>query len=573
MRYARRRIVLLVIAAIFSQALLNTGCSSSKRRIEKEWYRASQLDTRTAYESFLSKYPMSSQASRAKLKIGQLAIDSSWARALEADTISAYESFLDSFPLTEHTVECVSVLWKRYLQEDWRYARSMHSIQGYREFLGIHPFSAFRDSALQFIETLCDNPLLTVLRNQCATEGDNRVKENSGGKQKFVCCIRLFGADFVGEPTYMLWKNESLRLTKKSVGRQPLVLDASCSVPRLSLTLPFEGCLLMIDSSKMRDSAALWRDVSDVQLAFLKGLWKFNQVFQPEVTGVIVPDALLPDKNSRPNSWLDRSITAAGNVTRPQDLQLACSTTDLTPRMERLMSLLQQRIEIVDQSSCDATVFTILTIDHPTLWSALDSPAPKIIHSLVKCLSSTDDSVCVRAFDILSKHEQFVPDNILSIVRADLLAHHQSESIDHYIVRQMSDWDKGKAYVDILLGKGWQPSSLVDSVLMAVAKRDRTTLARLHPGSTDILFGLLSHEKAGPKIKGCVYSIIAIGNEDNYSRLDSILIATGTREMAEVYLNSGSDELKMCAWRWASNHGLTIETGQGANDVRWGEFR
>jgi HEAT repeat protein len=134
---------------------------------------------------------------------------------------------------------------------------------------------------------------------------------------------------------------------------------------------------------------------------------------------------------------------------------------------------------------------------------------------------------------------------------------------------KLADWTEGPAVAEVLSKAGWKPSSDCERVLFAIARRARAELTQDWPTSERII---LENVQLGDDamIANSVYGAIGCGVTDMVPELEHILFASGTKEMAETYLNCGQGTLEEAARLWASEHGYTILPVGGSSPVTWG---
>jgi hypothetical protein len=134
---------------------------------------------------------------------------------------------------------------------------------------------------------------------------------------------------------------------------------------------------------------------------------------------------------------------------------------------------------------------------------------------------------------------------------------------------KLADWTEGPAVAEVLAKAGWKPSSDCERVLFAIARRARGELTQDWPTSERII---LENVQLGDDamIANSVYGTIGCGVTDMVSELEHILFASGTKEMAETYLNCGQGTLAEAARLWAAEHGYTILPVGGSSPVTWG---
>jgi hypothetical protein len=79
------------------------------------------------------------------------------------------------------------------------------------------------------------------------------------------------------------------------------------------------------------------------------------------------------------------------------------------------------------------------------------------------------------------------------------------------------------------------------------------------------------------KVENSVYALVCLGRDDVLPDLTRILDESGTREMAETFLNSGRPELHQAGTDWAKRNGYEIQHdeipgGVGDPQAKWGKW-
>lgn len=69
-----------------------------------------------------------------------------------------------------------------------------------------------------------------------------------------------------------------------------------------------------------------------------------------------------------------------------------------------------------------------------------------------------------------------------------------------------------------------------------------------------------------------LFLTVKLGISDSEEKLITALNEYGDKEMAEDFLNSGSQKLHDGGSEWANVHGYFISTGMGSHRVAWGKF-
>ena len=69
-----------------------------------------------------------------------------------------------------------------------------------------------------------------------------------------------------------------------------------------------------------------------------------------------------------------------------------------------------------------------------------------------------------------------------------------------------------------------------------------------------------------------LFLAIKLGEPGSEEELATALVRHGNKQMAEDYLNSGSDYLQRGAEAWSRKHGYEVNTGRGSHRAYWGEY-
>lgn len=69
-----------------------------------------------------------------------------------------------------------------------------------------------------------------------------------------------------------------------------------------------------------------------------------------------------------------------------------------------------------------------------------------------------------------------------------------------------------------------------------------------------------------------VVFVVKLGRPGTETDLAALLEQCGDKQLAEDYLNSGSEVLAQAAKQWAADHGYEIESGTGSTRAAWGQY-
>ena len=140
------------------------------------------------------------------------------------------------------------------------------------------------------------------------------------------------------------------------------------------------------------------------------------------------------------------------------------------------------------------------------------------------------------------------------------------------LVDQLHSWKRGPKAWRALEAAGWKPEDATLRVLALAAARDLEGLRADFDSVQDVLLAEVASQEAR-RVENGVYHLMAIGRGESLWRLKDILLADGTKSMAETYLNAGSNVLEEAAREWAEQRGYRITRGSGAHETNWGSYR
>ena len=72
-------------------------------------------------------------------------------------------------------------------------------------------------------------------------------------------------------------------------------------------------------------------------------------------------------------------------------------------------------------------------------------------------------------------------------------------------------------------------------------------------------------------MENAIYTLVGIGQEEGIDMLEAFLRSVEFKEVADVYLNSGSSRLRGAAQEWAKKRGYGISSTPGGPEVTWGQ--
>jgi hypothetical protein len=136
------------------------------------------------------------------------------------------------------------------------------------------------------------------------------------------------------------------------------------------------------------------------------------------------------------------------------------------------------------------------------------------------------------------------------------------------LAQHLADWSYGPRILPILHAAGWTPRTDTEQVHLLIARRDRRKLLR-HWGTTK---AVLIQDLHGRFALNALYAAIAIGESDFIPDATAALVKSGSRPMAEAFLNCGQPDLRQAGEAWAKVRGYAILAGAGVPPVSWGEM-
>lgn len=133
----------------------------------------------------------------------------------------------------------------------------------------------------------------------------------------------------------------------------------------------------------------------------------------------------------------------------------------------------------------------------------------------------------------------------------------------------LANWQGGPHAADALDALGWQPANDLERIRYAGARRSREALETDRAMTDAVLMHDVQRKTYAP-VENAVWLFIGLGDPEIIPQLIATLNDSGTKVMAEAYLNCGHADLHAAASDWARRHGYSIESGFGANPVGWG---
>ena len=107
---------------------------------------------------------------------------------------------------------------------------------------------------------------------------------------------------------------------------------------------------------------------------------------------------------------------------------------------------------------------------------------------------------------------------------------------------------------------------------MMVAKKDRKGLTRNWEQTKQVLINDLKSDNLNT-IETATYTFIGIGENETLNDMLRVLYQSGTKNLAQVYIDCGIDEISTLAKDWAHNQGYTLWMSGKEPPVSWGEWK
>jgi HEAT repeat protein len=136
------------------------------------------------------------------------------------------------------------------------------------------------------------------------------------------------------------------------------------------------------------------------------------------------------------------------------------------------------------------------------------------------------------------------------------------------LATNLLDWDSHRQVAQALSKLGWIPSSEEEKIHFWIAEGSGEEIKKHWALAQSIMLKDLESE-SNRCIENALYAFIALGNKDIIPLLTDTLSKKGNKLMAEVYLNSGQNDLVAAARDWGVKNGFVISTGIGSSPVQW----
>jgi hypothetical protein len=125
---------------------------------KKTWESTQSLNSVSAYEDFLKKYPKGEYSEKAKLNLQEL----EFINAEKINTIQVYEAFISKYGQSQFVPDAKKKIEKLNLLDDWQKAKEANTIDAYRNFITKYPDSYYVSDAKSNMETIDWNSAKTL---------------------------------------------------------------------------------------------------------------------------------------------------------------------------------------------------------------------------------------------------------------------------------------------------------------------------------------------------------------------------------------------------------------------------
>lgn len=408
------------------------GCASQQKRMLRDWDEATRTDSRLAYEEILKKYSGTSLASDAERRLKQIIADSirleertredsSWSQAMRTESIAALESFLSSFPSSRHAETACSTLWNLYAAAEWRSASSRDTRDAYMSVISLFPSTAYANSALVRLHQGCTDTLLERLRKERDEQLPSERRRRQEVTTKPEVLVPVFGVLW-DEPGGLVYRTSSYRTVRYREDSAD-TLDANCFMNRLRCADPYEGVVILLDSTKVGNDTAFFPAIN-------RGLNRFywdrrahrdaQSWNDSGLTPVLLP-SLVPGK-ARNSELIVQYSRAADLEMQRGEVWWDSIPVGATDEVQRLLKLLQERSLSDTDSIAQRATECLLSIGHPFGLRPLQEAPERFSRILLGCLSK--EGIGEVALKIL----QGYPSDLLAPHVAHTLAASPSDS-------------------------------------------------------------------------------------------------------------------------------------------------
>lgn len=200
--------------------------------------------------------------------------------------------------------------------------------------------------------------------------------------------------------------------------------------------------------------------------------------------------------------------------------------------------------------------------------------------SLLTRLAVSDRETDVRtaALDQLSDGETFLQlalregDSEVRMSAMDGLIRLGDKSVAGTLSTAFPEWSVNEKLAATLEALGWKATSESQRVYFWIGKRDSASLAAHWETTRRVLLGDI---KSGTsrRIENAVYTFLSLGKVEIIPELVRAMDESGTRQMAETYLNCGNADLHLAGENWAKKNGYDILQNSSSNTgAVWGEW-
>ena len=127
------------------------------------------------------------------------------------------------------------------------------------------------------------------------------------------------------------------------------------------------------------------------------------------------------------------------------------------------------------------------------------------------------------------------------------------------LVKLLNSWKRGPEISSALIKLGWKPTTTEEKIRILLCNKNKEMLLKNWDAVKRFL---LAEARNGDhkQTRQAVYDLMKLGQPDTINEMCAILKSKGTKQMAEMFLNSGQEELESAARDWFERKGYQIVT-------------
>ncbi|MFC2097937.1 hypothetical protein ACFLSI_06355, partial [Bacteroidota bacterium] len=141
--------------------LLLTSCA-----VSKNYKEAKSINSITAYENYLVKFPKKKYSEIVKQELLILYEKKDWENAKSSNTISIYNDFTTKYPDSKYNLQAQKNISEIEAQQAWTKAINLNAIHGYENFLTSYPNSKYVFDAKNKIQEIKEDIAWNEAENQ-----------------------------------------------------------------------------------------------------------------------------------------------------------------------------------------------------------------------------------------------------------------------------------------------------------------------------------------------------------------------------------------------------------------------